>query len=51
MHTYDSVFVCTLITIIFICMIINCCFGVVIYINMCIGHAKISFNFTPENHF
>ena len=51
MHAYDSVFVCTLITIVFVCMIINCCFGVVIYINMCIAHAEISFYFTPGNHF
>ena len=51
MHAYDSVFVCTLITIVFVCMIINYCFGAVFYINMCIAHAKISFYFAPENHF
>ena len=32
-------------------MIINSCFGVIIYINMCIAHAKISFYFTPGIHF
>ena len=35
------VFVCTLITIVFVRMIVNYCFGVVFYINMCIAHAKI----------
>ena len=40
-----------LITIVFVCMIINCCFGVVIYINMCIAHAKIFIYFTTGNHF
>ena len=39
------------ITIVFVCMIINCCFGVVFYINMCIAHAKIFIYFTTENHF
>ena len=48
---YDSVFVCTLITIVFICIIINCCFGVIIYINICIAHAEISFYFTPGIYF
>ena len=51
MHAYDSVFVCTLITIVFVCISINCCFGVVFYINMCIAHAKIFIYFTTENHF
>jgi hypothetical protein len=31
-------------------MIINCYFGVIIYINMRIGHAKIFIYFTPVNH-
>ena len=37
--------------IVFVCMIINCCFDVVFYINMCIAHAKIFIYFTPGNHF
>ena len=45
------VFVCTLIIIVFVCMIVNYCFGVVFYINMCIAHAKIFIYFTPRNHF
>ena len=48
---YDSVFVCTLITIVFVCMIIYYCFGRVIYIKMCIVNAEISFYFTPGIHF
>ena len=40
-----------LITIVFVCMIINCCFGVVIYINMYKARAEISFYFTPGIHF
>ena len=51
MHAYNSVFVCTLITIVFVCMIINCCFGVVFYINMCIAHSKNFIYFTPGNYF
>ena len=51
MHAYDSVFVCTLITIVFVCMIIYYCFGRVIYIKMCIANAEISFYFTPGIHF
>jgi hypothetical protein len=40
----------TLITIVFVCMIINWCIGVAFYINMCITHAKISIYFTPGNY-
>ena len=47
----DSVFVCTLITIVFVCVIINYCFGKVIYIKTCIANAEISFYFTPGIHF
>ena len=34
-----------------VCMIINYCFGKVIYIKMCIANAEISFYFTPGIHF
>ena len=37
--------------IVFVCMIINYCFGRVIYIKMCIVNAEISFYFTPWIHF
>ena len=45
------VFICTLITIVFVCMIINYCFGKVIYIKMYIANAEISFYFTPGIYF
>ena len=34
-----------------VCMIINYCFGKVIYIKICIANAEISFYFIPGIHY